>query len=50
MSSDEAVLDYFSKEQGIPSSPVLIEIGKENVFLSISDMGSVKKRSSLTKE
>ncbi len=45
MPSDEAVLDYFSKEQGIPSSPVLVEITDDLVYVSLSDMGVVNKRS-----
>lgn len=45
MPSDEAVLDYFSQAQGIPSSPVLIEMTDEKVYVSLSDMGVVNKRS-----
>ncbi len=45
MPSDEAVLDYFSQQQGIPSSPVLIEMTDEKVYVSLSDMGVVNKRS-----
>jgi len=45
MPGDEAVLDYFSKEQGIPSSPVLIEVTDNLIYVSLSDMGVVNKRS-----
>jgi len=48
MPGDEAVLDYFSKEQGIPLSPVLIEITSNIIYVSLSDMGVVNKRTNQT--
>jgi len=44
ISSDEAVLDYFNQEQGVPSSPVLIDLSVDKVTVSLSDMGNIKKR------
>lgn len=44
ISSDEAILDYFNQEQGVPSSPVLINIQTDNITISLSDMGIIKKR------
>ncbi len=44
MASDDALLDYYCQIQGVPSSPVLINIGPQNISVSISDMGNIKKR------
>ena len=44
ISSDEAVLDYFNQEQGVPSSPILIDLSPDKVTVSLSDMGIIKKR------
>ncbi len=44
ISSDEAVLDYFNQEQGVPSSPILIDLSANKVTVSLSDMGIIKKR------